>query len=323
MTSDLFGGEVVGWPGVSRQILSPRWSPDGRPPDLHQLPQRVSRHLCAGSGHANPGAPGQRAGHQHRRAVQPGWRPGRDGAERRGELRDLREQRPGADDLAAHPQSGGQGRAVLVARRHAAGVYLRAGAAAVRHAGGRRRDSRSESPPDISRYCAEPDWCRWDPSKIAFTMAEGRGYQVAVYDFSTGQAETVSHAPLDAIEPCWLADGRHLIYTAREANQRRLMILDTETRKRHARSAPRPWASARRRAIGSSKAAGGPVGNLSIPGRNRGRPGCYVCRRPRRSSRDRRLAAASLASKTSASSARLAACSCRTFSSTVPAQISL
>ena len=36
---------------------------------------------------------------------------------------------------------------------------------------------------------------------------------------------------LDAIEPCWLADGRHLIYTAREANQRSLWILDTETRK--------------------------------------------------------------------------------------------
>jgi len=30
MTSDLFGGEVVGWPGVSRQIITPRWSPDGR-----------------------------------------------------------------------------------------------------------------------------------------------------------------------------------------------------------------------------------------------------------------------------------------------------
>ncbi|HTX65253.1 MAG TPA: biopolymer transporter Tol, partial [Opitutaceae bacterium] len=29
MTSDLFGSEVVGWPGVSRQIVTPRWSPDG------------------------------------------------------------------------------------------------------------------------------------------------------------------------------------------------------------------------------------------------------------------------------------------------------
>jgi TolB protein len=62
-------------------------------------------------------------------------------------------------------------------------------------------------------------------------VAEGRGYQIAVYDFSSGQAETVSQAPLDAIEPCWLPDGRHLIYTAREANQRRLILLDTETKR--------------------------------------------------------------------------------------------
>jgi TolB protein len=62
-------------------------------------------------------------------------------------------------------------------------------------------------------------------------VAQGRGYQIAVYDFSTGRAETVSQAPLDAIEPCWLADGRHLIYTAREANQRRLILFDTETKR--------------------------------------------------------------------------------------------
>jgi TolB protein len=82
---------------------------------------------------------------------------------------------------------------------------------------------------NISRYCAEPDWCRWDPTKLAFTMGVGRGYQIAVYDFSTHATKQVSNASLDAIEPCWLADGRHLIYTAREANQRRLILLDTET----------------------------------------------------------------------------------------------
>jgi TolB protein len=62
-------------------------------------------------------------------------------------------------------------------------------------------------------------------------MGVGRGFQIAVYDFSTRQATQVSAAPLDAIEPCWLADGRHLLYTARQANQRSLWILDTETRK--------------------------------------------------------------------------------------------
>lgn len=84
-------------------------------------------------------------------------------------------------------------------------------------------------PTNISRYCAEPDWCRWNPDLLAFTIAVGRNFQIAVYNFSTGQARQVSKAPFDAVEPCWLADGRHLIYTARAANQSSLWVLDTET----------------------------------------------------------------------------------------------
>ena len=87
----------------------------------------------------------------------------------------------------------------------------------------------------ISGYCAEPDWSRGNPNKIAFTIAVGAGsrlrYQIAVLDLSTGKSEQVSSAPFDAIEPCWLADGRHLVYTARNASTSRLCILDTETGK--------------------------------------------------------------------------------------------
>jgi TolB protein len=82
----------------------------------------------------------------------------------------------------------------------------------------------------ISNYCAEPDWSRGDPNKIAFTMAEGGPrYQIAVYDFSTNESAKVSNASFDGIEPCWLADGRHLVYTARNAHTSRLCILDTVT----------------------------------------------------------------------------------------------
>ncbi|WP_404422624.1 biopolymer transporter Tol [Nibricoccus sp. IMCC34717] len=83
----------------------------------------------------------------------------------------------------------------------------------------------------LSSYCAEPDWSRADPNKIAFTIRVGGRFQVAVYDLRTGKAEQVTKEGNDAIEPCWLADGRHLIYTARAANQRSLRILDTETGK--------------------------------------------------------------------------------------------
>lgn len=78
-------------------------------------------------------------------------------------------------------------------------------------------------------YAAEPDWSRASPGKIACTIREGRRYQIAVYDFSQGRATTVSNAPFDGIEPSWLADGRHLVYTARDKNTSVLGILDTET----------------------------------------------------------------------------------------------
>ena len=83
----------------------------------------------------------------------------------------------------------------------------------------------------ISSYCSEPDWSRGDPSKIAFTIRDGRVFQIAVVDLNTGVAKKVSSAAFDGVEPAWLADGRHLVYTARGANKRRIAILDTETGK--------------------------------------------------------------------------------------------
>lgn len=81
------------------------------------------------------------------------------------------------------------------------------------------------------RYSAEPDWSRAAPNKVACTVSVDGRYQIAVYDFSTGRAEIVSDAAFDGIEPCWLADGRHLIYTARDRRSSVLCILDTETHK--------------------------------------------------------------------------------------------
>ncbi len=85
---------------------------------------------------------------------------------------------------------------------------------------------------NISGYCAEPDWSRGNPNMIAFTIRSGRGFQIATHDLS-GKTPTkvVSKAAMDAVEPSWLADGRHLVYTARAANTRALYLLDTETGK--------------------------------------------------------------------------------------------
>ena len=81
----------------------------------------------------------------------------------------------------------------------------------------------------ISGYCAEPDWSHANPNKIAFTMRSGGGYQIGVLDLSTRTGKAVSKAPFDGVEPCWLADGRHVVYTARDRSSSVLCILDTET----------------------------------------------------------------------------------------------
>ncbi len=84
---------------------------------------------------------------------------------------------------------------------------------------------------DTSRYCAEPDWSRTATNKVVFTMGVGRNYQIGVLDLSTHHAEQASHAPFDGIEPSWLPDGRHVVYTARTSSTSRVCILDTETGK--------------------------------------------------------------------------------------------
>lgn len=79
-------------------------------------------------------------------------------------------------------------------------------------------------------YAAEPDWNPVDPNKIACTVRTSAGqFQIAVIDVARGEAKVVSHAGFDGIEPSWLADGRHLVYTARDPATSVLSILDTES----------------------------------------------------------------------------------------------
>jgi TolB protein len=81
----------------------------------------------------------------------------------------------------------------------------------------------------LGTYAAEPDWNRANPNKIACTVRVGGRYQIAVFDLATGQGKVVSKAEFDGLEPSWLEDGRHLVYTARDRTSSVLCILDTET----------------------------------------------------------------------------------------------
>lgn len=86
-------------------------------------------------------------------------------------------------------------------------------------------------PTRISGYCAEPDWSKAQPNRIVFTVRSGKGFQIALYDLSAGIAKLVSKQPADALEPSWLADGRHVVFTSRSAGASSLWILDTENGK--------------------------------------------------------------------------------------------
>ncbi|MEI7550939.1 MAG: biopolymer transporter Tol [Verrucomicrobiota bacterium] len=103
----------------------------------------------------------------------------------------------------------------------------------------------------VSGYCAEPDWSRGDPNKIAFTIGTGRRFQIAVLDLAKRTSEQVSKASFDGIEPSWLADGRHLVYTARDRSTNVLCILDTETGKSTPIS-PRSFGSAMKASVWSA-----------------------------------------------------------------------
>ena len=84
-------------------------------------------------------------------------------------------------------------------------------------------------PTNISGYCAEPAWNPVDATLIAFTMMQGNAFAIAIFNTATGESRVVSEGSADAIEPSWTCDGRHLIYTERTPNHRRLVVLDTKT----------------------------------------------------------------------------------------------
>ena len=231
-TSDLFFGEAQRWTSDGKQIMSPRWVPGGAKivftsyrtsfPDIYVLEldnrrisllasfkgtnsggsfspdgQRVAMVL---SGEGNPEVyVGNAQGRQIRRltnnqAVEasPAWSP--DGSRLIFTSDVIATGRPQLQVMAA---SGGSMTRLVTG----------------------------------FNYCAEPDWSTANPNKIAFTAAQGHGFQVAVYDMATRKGAIISKAPADAIEPVWMADGRHVICTFRAANTRSLYLLDTETGK--------------------------------------------------------------------------------------------
>ena len=93
-------------------------------------------------------------------------------------------------------------------------------------------------PTNISGYCSEPAWNPVNPDQIAFTAAIDGGFQIALYDFKKRSSRQLTTGP-SSLEPVWLRDGRHLVFSRREGPRSRLMLLDSETDKVSALHQPR------------------------------------------------------------------------------------
>jgi TolB protein len=85
-------------------------------------------------------------------------------------------------------------------------------------------------PTNISSYCAEPVWNPTDESQIAFTAAVSGGFQIALYDTKTRTSKILTRGA-SSLEPAWLRDGRHIVFTRRDGANTRLMLLDTVSEK--------------------------------------------------------------------------------------------
>lgn len=97
--------------------------------------------------------------------------------------------------------------------------------------GGKKGRSERRLTFNMSGYCAEPHWNPVMANSIAFTAAISKTFQIALLDLTTQKACPLTNAPGDAVEPCWLNDGRHLIFTRRQNGDERLCLIDTLTGK--------------------------------------------------------------------------------------------
>lgn len=87
----------------------------------------------------------------------------------------------------------------------------------------------SRIPTNLSSHCTEASWNPRDSGKIAFTAAVSGGFQVALFDGQVRKSEILTSGSNDGMQPCWLNDGRHIVFTSRsKSGSKGLMILDTE-----------------------------------------------------------------------------------------------
>jgi len=231
LTGDLFFGEVQSHPVQGKQIMGPRWAPDGSKilftsyrtgfPDIYVLDLRTHQlNIFASFKGTNSGARYSPDGSRVAMVLSGEGNPEVYVGNPQGRQVKRLTNNQSVEASPAWSPDGGR----LVFTSDAAGgpqLY-------VMPVGG---GTMSRLNTNISKYCAEPDWSVADPKKIVFTAGVGRGFQSAVYDFSSGAAKIITKAPMDATEPVWLADGRHFLCTYRNATSKAIYLIDSESGK--------------------------------------------------------------------------------------------
>ena len=77
----------------------------------------------------------------------------------------------------------------------------------------------------------EPAWNPKNADLIAFTVRQSSRFRIGLYSFERGSAVYLTDEPGACVEPAWLSDGRHLVFTYRYQGKKQLKILDTKTRR--------------------------------------------------------------------------------------------
>ncbi|WP_414662315.1 biopolymer transporter Tol [Horticoccus sp. 23ND18S-11] len=227
--SDLFLGEAKQLTNDNSLVLAPRWAPDGSrviytsffktgAPDIFLLdPSTGRRETFASFKGMNSGARFSPSGSQVAMVLSGTGNTEIFVSDAQGRRPDRRTR---SDAVKSSPAWSPDGRQIVFAMEPGPQLYV------MPATGGAPRRLAAAG---LGTYAAEPDWSRANPNKIACTVKVGGRYQIAVYNLSTGKGQVVSKANFDGIEPNWLADGRHLVYTARDQSTSVLSILDTET----------------------------------------------------------------------------------------------
>lgn len=231
-TSDLFLGDVLRRTEDRAPVLTPRWSPDGSKllftsfyksgfPDIFQYDMRTyQKTVFASLKGTNTGARFSPNGQQVAMVLT-----GEGNSEiyvtgAQGPARvDASARRTRSDRVKSSPVWSPDGSRLIFEMEPGPQLY-------VMSAGGGQPSRVTPTP----GYMAEADWSRTSNKIVCTRQVAGR-FQIAVIDAIGGEAKVVSKASFDAVEPSWLADGRHVVYTARDRSSSVLCILDTETGK--------------------------------------------------------------------------------------------